>query len=236
MQVVFLLYLLAVNGISINGANPNGSNPNGTSLGVVTVLPLVASTVVAATLSDGTSAALRVGGGSVIGGVWSFDVDILRAGVWEPLCAERAQAVKGAWNIAEGVPGGGSYDPTALGYTVVCRGSTISKCVELGYKPWLGRTRELASCVRALRADFCGDGTPYTKDGTIVNLYDAHGVQRDTERWKLEAAWSPTGATCITSEAATRAAQVVHRHPHCALNVTRSCTFSHEALVLTELR
>ena len=104
---------------------------------------------------------------------------------------------------AQGVPGGGSYHPESSDFTIACRGSAIAKCVELGYKPWTGVTSQLASCVRLLRADFCGTGTSYTKDGQLVNLYDNLGIQKDTEAWSLEAGWNPQGATCIAAAADT---------------------------------
>jgi hypothetical protein len=138
------------------------------------------------------------------------------------------------------VPGGGSYDAGTADFTIACRGSAIAKCVELGYKPWLGNTRELAACVRALRADYCGDGTPYTVNGTIVNIYDDVGAQPDGIAWTPEAEWTPDGASCVSRRRNTRFAQVAHEIPWCfphSLKPERSCGagFSGGATIITEL-
>jgi hypothetical protein len=53
------------------------------------------------------------------------------------------------------------------------------------------------ACTRLLRADYCGNGTSYTVDGTLLNLYDGVGIQADTERWNLEAEWTEGGARCM---------------------------------------
>ena len=48
-----------------------------------------------------------------------------------------------------------------------------------------------------LRADYCGDGTPHTINGTPINLYDNAGVQLDTEAWPVDAEWGTDGALCV---------------------------------------
>ena len=56
-----------------------------------------------------------------------------------------------------------------------------------------------AACVRMVRADYCGDGTPHTRNGTKINFWDNSGVLAD-DPWpgmRFEAAWSPQGAVCV---------------------------------------
>ena len=54
------------------------------------------------------------------------------------------------------------------------------------------------ACVRLIRADFCGDGTPYTVNGQRVNVYDGIGIQQDTRwDWLIEAEWDEKGARCF---------------------------------------
>ena len=48
-----------------------------------------------------------------------------------------------------------------------------------------------------LRADYCGDGTPHTVNGTLINLYDNASVQADAESWPVDAEWGPDGALCV---------------------------------------
>jgi hypothetical protein len=114
--------------------------------------------------------------------------------------------VNGYWSYQSGVTGGGGKIDSSQRFTFACpRIGAIGKCVEAGYKPWgVGvdgepLDGEHQACVRLMRADYCGDGTPHTVDGTLVNIYDAVGVQDDVEPWALEAEWDSDGARCITS-------------------------------------
>ena len=50
------------------------------------------------------------------------------------------------------------------------------------------------------RADYCGDGKPFTKDGTIIDIFDYLDppVQLREEAWTFEARWQPSGAMCMS--------------------------------------
>jgi hypothetical protein len=101
----------------------------------------------------------------------------------------------------------------------------------MGYRPWAWRAgRSLdghhQACVRMVRADLCGDGTPHTTDGRAINVYDALGVQERADdgllvatEWAFEAEWTPQGARCISTDARDRylAAGVI---PSCLLAKT----------------
>jgi hypothetical protein len=147
-----------------------------------------------------------------------YDVSYQTNDGWRPFCGtdddgDRIAAIplRGRWDYRQGVPGGGARvdDPSA--FTFACRGFALAKCVELGYRPWLNgrlcnspRCPEIAmadlhqACTRAVRADFCGDGTPYTNDGTVVHMFDKYGVALPNPGWAAEAEWTPTGARCAT--------------------------------------
>src|SRR5262249_8074375 len=90
-------------------------------------------------------------------------------------------------------------DPTR--FTFACRGYALAKCAELGYKPWsrVGSV-SLASyhqaCTRMLRADYCGDGTPWTHDGTLISVFDGLGIGGDAASVRVEAEWNADGAVC----------------------------------------
>jgi len=123
-------------------------------------------------------------------------------------------------------------------FTFACRGKTIAKCVELGYKTHKGYSTQLASCVRLLRGDYCGNGTAYTVDGTILNLYDNVGVQADTQAWIPEAEWTPDGARCVNANNSARFELAVAKDPKCikALkNVPCGYTFADGAVLIDEL-
>ncbi|WP_205525807.1 ADYC domain-containing protein [Pyxidicoccus trucidator] len=168
-------------------------------------------------LGDGQKVDLRVDevqpGTEANADVWSYRVSFLDTvdGLWKPACpaadgsALNAIPVMGRWNYQQGVAGGGARidDPTV--FTFACEDAAIAKCVRFGYRPWetAADGRSLAdhhqACTRMVRADFCGDGTSHTVDGNWVNLYDAVGVQQDTESWLLEAEWNAEGARCSSS-------------------------------------
>jgi len=116
---------------------------------------------------------------------------------WKDPCADNGGLglipLQGAWDLETGDALGGDQ------VTLACRGSVLAKCVEWGYEPW--RSPEMAdlhqACTRMARADYCGDGTPHTVDGTKIDVYDAYGVQQKVTHWPVEAEWGPEGATCI---------------------------------------
>lgn len=123
------------------------------------------------------------------------------AGAWEDPCADNGGLglipLQGAWDLETGDALGGDQ------VTLACRGSVLAKCVEWGYEPW--RSPEMAdlhqACTRMARADYCGDGTPHTVDGTKIDVYDAYGVQQKVTAWPVEAEWGPEGATCVGGNA-----------------------------------
>lgn len=138
---------------------------------------------------------------------WKYALEYLETdGAWYPVCEDAsgpryAYALAGIWDHRQGVAGGGAHinDPTK--FTFACDGiGAIGKCVNNGYEPWVSATLAAhhQACIRLLRGDFCGDGTPHTQNGNRVNLYDGIGVQADTEEWVFEAEWDENGARCFS--------------------------------------
>ena len=249
-----------LNGTRLNGVRLDGTRLDGVALdgealvgSVITAFAdgvavpeaqLVGSTW-DGVLADGTVLPLRID--SITRGTGS-NADVAMYGFsyettdgWVSLCdagdgspPPLALAVPGTWSYEQGVAGGGAYDPTSTSVTLACRGVAIAKCVELGYKPWKGHASRLAACTRALRADYCGNGTPYTVDGTLINLYDSAGIERDTEAWDLEAAWSPNGAVCI--KRTNRAVELLSTRPACIAALLDGCAALRSTAILrTEL-
>ena len=58
--------------------------------------------------------------------------------------------------------------------------------------------------------------SPWTIDGTIINLYDHIGVQADTETWPIEAEWDVNGARCLSHQRIQDMPEV----PQCAFELT----------------
>lgn len=178
---------------------------------------------------------------------------------WRPLCGGDNQAVliAGRWNYESGQPGNGGKRPgSSQQVTVACLGSAIAKCVAFGYKPWRAVPPATAAkagakatldelhqaCVRAVRADYCGDGTSLTRPGARVNFYDTLAVMTDDVDWPLEAEWTAAGARCVAATRlsmapkdprANRAADIAPRDyitAHCPrLPFGAACTRSKDA-------
>ena len=55
------------------------------------------------------------------------------------------------------------------------------------------------ACIRMVRADYCGNGTPTTKEGQQIDIYDDHGIEKsaNTPTMDFEAGWMPNGAACV---------------------------------------
>ena len=205
-----------LNGVNLNGVNLNGVNLNGTTLSGTTGSGTLSGTQLigaelTGTTSDGKSVKLKftdidpLARGS---DVYVYETLFWTGTKWTSACgydaagvAIRTIPVSGRYNYGEGVPGGGSHidDPTT--FTLSCRTKgAIAKCVEIGYRPWA--STKLAdyhqTCTRLMRGDFCGDGTPYTTNGSPVNIWDTAKIATDTELWELEADWGKNGALVIS--------------------------------------
>lgn len=129
-------------------------------------------------------------------------------GEMAPYCEPDADGLRQA------IPVPGAWDelgnPVALegATTIACTNGAIAKCVRLGYKPWLeapGKPMKALhqACTRMIRADYCGDGSSHTKDGTRIDVFDSHGIQARDERAEapevFEAAWGPNGAVYVNT-------------------------------------
>jgi hypothetical protein len=130
-------------------------------------------------------------------------------GSWGPYCVPDADGrraaipVAGSWSESLGrLP-----DAGADALTFACTSGAIGKCLRFGYKTWKSgdRGRRLgdlhATCVRLVRADYCGNGHGHTVDGTRIDFWDADGIQRREAhspfQEDFEAGWSPAGATYL---------------------------------------
>lgn len=128
------------------------------------------------------------------------------------------------WTDTGAMVNGYSYDydlPGAVTYappryiSLGCTRGVVAKCYRWGYRPWAAPSTlpsAMAACTRMARADYCGDGRSFTKNGTTINLWDTlpdAGYTR-IQRWEwappdpvlgpidFEAAWQPDGARCLS--------------------------------------
>lgn len=79
-----------------------------------------------------------------------------------------------------------------------CAAAAVGKSAVWGYSPWATDDDTHQTASRAVRADYCGDGTSYTKAGTPLQLTDVFGInQFSNANADTEAMWGPKGADCI---------------------------------------
>lgn len=139
------------------------------------------------------------------------------APAWQSLCVtetggpDQSLMLSNRWDL---VTGNRIDQPSFI--TFACRDFALGKCARLGYRPWAKATtcsgsgsrrtcKEVAltdhhqSCVRMMRADYCGTGKSYTVNGTLIDIYDYLNppIQVPETDWDIEARWTPTGAICI---------------------------------------
>ena len=128
------------------------------------------------------------------------------SGGWSEFCAPDADGQRLAFPLAGSWDETGRQGPAAPGaFTMACTSGAIGKCVRFGYKPWKtapdGGSLEPyhRACVRMVRADYCGDGAPHTRDGTAIDVFDRQGIQTPDRApdMRFEAGWGPGGATCL---------------------------------------
>jgi len=118
--------------------------------------------------------------------IWLYDVKVEQAN-HQPvnLCPEGQLATAVAGTYSET----GARTITGDKFTFACTNGTIAKCTRWGYRPFGGARRcnqqgcnlddpvePLAdshqACIRAATADYCANGHSFTKNGTLVDIYD----------------------------------------------------------------
>lgn len=124
------------------------------------------------------------------------------AGEWRNMC--QPDPYGGQWGFPLAFTEDGKAGPPGA-FSITCTSGARGKCIRFGYKPWHPDVDGVAmrdlydSCVRMVRADYCGDGTGHTRDGTLIDIYDRFGIQQSQPApgMSFEAAWAPDGAVCI---------------------------------------
>jgi hypothetical protein len=190
--------------VHLEGSTFTGTRRDGT---IVTGADFVGAKLKGSTVA-GAKVQVRIDGYALAGDVSSYAASFAYDdgdGGWRPVCTSGGDATPlyGTWGAD------GSKTANDKVVTFACPGGALAKCVNFGYAPWRSQGGTALApyhqaCTRAIRADYCGDGTAYTQDGNVIDLYDTIGVLNDAAAWTPEAEWNEGGAACL-SGLATRA-------------------------------
>ncbi len=137
-----------------------------------------------------------------------------------PVCLDGEQGlfIEGGWDSR----GRRVVSPGTV--TFACMSGVIAKCVSWGYAPWSAGAAAHQACTRLARADYCGNGESWTREGTTINVYDDRGIQTSTpsSSMSFEAGWGPEGAVCV-NEPRFRIADAdgTELLPHCWTSLPR---------------
>jgi len=111
------------------------------------------------------------------------------------------------------------------GFDLTCTSGAVGKCVRWGYRFWEETPggpplRALhQACIRMTRADYGGDGSTFTRDGTVIDICDRFGIQTCQSAMAFEAAWGMNGAVCVAHpriDELTTLPALVERYPRLA--------------------
>jgi hypothetical protein len=132
--------------------------------------------------------------------------DLRYADTDNPYCLPSADGLREGYAIAGRAAADGTIHPVEpREFVLACTSGAQGKCLRFGYRPWetgpdgLSNEDRYNACIHMVRADYCGDGTPTTKDGTIIDIFDDAGIQvaDRSPGFSFEAAWTPKGAACV---------------------------------------
>jgi hypothetical protein len=204
-----------LNGTNLNGTNLNGTNLNGTGLDATTVdVRLDGGRLVVEANGKRLKEQALVGAtlfardGDV---VIPLKIESIERDANDARLAFYVLSVEGAPVCSTGNERGvfvaGSFDatggwlPDASKLSYACNDGVMNKCVRWGYTPWAAGDDAYQTCTRMARADYCGDGVPWTQNGTMIDLFDDFGVQEraGVEGFTFEAGWSIDGAVCVNA-------------------------------------
>ncbi|MFY1827726.1 ADYC domain-containing protein [Myxococcus fulvus] len=132
-------------------------------------------------------------------------VDLCRTGVDPTVGWAWAVPLEGYFNAS------GARQESTTSFTLGCDPGVLAKCYRWGYKPWLDGaspgavTKAHWACTRMARADYCGNGTPFTQDGTPIQPWDALTPNIITapqsgggSDMRFEAGWDTSGPACLS--------------------------------------
>ena len=127
------------------------------------------------------------------------------SGSWRNFCEAGPDGLRLGFPVGGTTKDDGSFSLSSEQLTFTCTSGAVAKCIRMGYSPWATTDQgqplldHFRACMRMVRADYCGDGRPRSRDGTLINIYDRLDIQVPDPEPSLtfEAAWGPNGAVCV---------------------------------------
>jgi len=141
--------------------------------------------------------------------LYTLEQNVDGSGAWQPACQADVDGRHVAIPLTATWDDHGNRVESSTLFTFGCTTGAIAKCYRWGYRPWVTGYGDLAAthwtCTRVARADYCGTGTPHTRDGTMINVWDnlpppgpiaSHGTTPGG--MLFEAGWNTQGAVCFS--------------------------------------
>jgi len=143
--------------------------------------------------------------------LYTLEQNVDNSGSWQPACPVDADGRQVAIPLAATWNAHGDRVESSSLFTFGCTTGVIAKCYRWGYRPWVTGYGDLVAmhetCTRLARADYCGNGTSYTRDGTLIDVWDnlpspgpiqqrASGLLQGII--DFEAGWDTGGAVCLS--------------------------------------
>ncbi len=146
------------------------------------------------------------------GNTFLYRIQQFATNAWVDACDPDEDGRQASIPVAMTWNGTGDRVPSTTHFTFGCTSAAIGKCYRWGYRPWLtgyGGADFSAlhqTCTRAARADYCGDGTSFTEDNTMINIWDRLPAPGPIQKQGLlpplgfifEAGWNTHGAVCLS--------------------------------------
>jgi hypothetical protein len=141
--------------------------------------------------------------------LYTLEQNVDGTGNWQPACLADGDGKHVAIPLTATWDDHGNRVASSTLFTFGCTTGAVAKCYRWGYRPWVTGYGDLAvahwTCTRVARADYCGNGTSHTRDGTLINLWDnlpSPGpiAAHDTTPLGMlfEAGWDPNGVVCLS--------------------------------------
>jgi hypothetical protein len=141
--------------------------------------------------------------------LYTLEQNVDGTGSWQPACKVDGESRRVAIPLAATWDEHGDRVESSSLFTFGCTTGVIAKCYRWGYRPWLTGYGDLVAahwaCTRMARADYCGNGTTHTYDGTVISLWDnlspsgpINAHQTTPLGMLFEAGWNTGGAVCLS--------------------------------------